>query len=342
MGHEVTVCPDGLTAVAALERNTYDCILVDLDMPGPGRHRSYRPRQEALARHRGRGAHRQVVVGDGRRRAASRSLRLPHQALQTGRPGAALGSRRGQAGADQQVPGAETAAPAAGGPLRPDRRLAAHAGRPRADRQGRPHAFDRDDLRRDRHRQGAGRTRGPRSQPAGGDALGGHQLRRLAGKSHRERALRPPQGLLHRRRRASRGPVRGGQRRHALLGRDRRAAQARYRPSCCGSSKAARSAAWARTTPSPATSAWSAPPIATWSRWSRAATSARTSGSASTPSRSACHPCASGPRTFRSSSGTWPPATAPTCRRRSTCSRPRPWPSWRGTPGRGTSASWPT
>jgi len=35
MGHEVTVCPDGTTAVAALERNTYDCILVDLNMPGP-------------------------------------------------------------------------------------------------------------------------------------------------------------------------------------------------------------------------------------------------------------------------------------------------------------------
>jgi DNA-binding NtrC family response regulator len=34
MGHEVTVCPDGLTAVAALEMNTYDCLLVDLDMPG--------------------------------------------------------------------------------------------------------------------------------------------------------------------------------------------------------------------------------------------------------------------------------------------------------------------
>ncbi len=34
MGHEVTVCPDGLTAVAALERNVYDCIIVDLDMPG--------------------------------------------------------------------------------------------------------------------------------------------------------------------------------------------------------------------------------------------------------------------------------------------------------------------
>ncbi len=36
MGHEVTVCPDGLTAVAALERNAYDCLLVDLDMPGLG------------------------------------------------------------------------------------------------------------------------------------------------------------------------------------------------------------------------------------------------------------------------------------------------------------------
>ena len=34
MGHTVTVCPDGLTAVAAIEKNTYDCALVDLDMPG--------------------------------------------------------------------------------------------------------------------------------------------------------------------------------------------------------------------------------------------------------------------------------------------------------------------
>ena len=36
LGHEVTVCPDGLTAVAAIKRNAYDCILVDLDMPGLG------------------------------------------------------------------------------------------------------------------------------------------------------------------------------------------------------------------------------------------------------------------------------------------------------------------
>ena len=34
MGHQVTVCPDGLTAVATLEKNVFDCVLVDLDMPG--------------------------------------------------------------------------------------------------------------------------------------------------------------------------------------------------------------------------------------------------------------------------------------------------------------------
>ena len=34
MGHTVTVCPDGLTAVAAIEKEGFDCIIVDLDMPG--------------------------------------------------------------------------------------------------------------------------------------------------------------------------------------------------------------------------------------------------------------------------------------------------------------------
>jgi DNA-binding NtrC family response regulator len=34
MGHEATICPDGAAALAALDRNTFDCLLVDLDMPG--------------------------------------------------------------------------------------------------------------------------------------------------------------------------------------------------------------------------------------------------------------------------------------------------------------------
>ncbi|OYP28986.1 sigma-54-dependent transcriptional regulator [Rhodopirellula sp. MGV] len=34
LGHSVVVCPDGPTAVAALEREPFDCLIVDLDMPG--------------------------------------------------------------------------------------------------------------------------------------------------------------------------------------------------------------------------------------------------------------------------------------------------------------------
>ena len=36
LGHEATVCPDGRTALAALDRTAYDCVIVDLDMPGIG------------------------------------------------------------------------------------------------------------------------------------------------------------------------------------------------------------------------------------------------------------------------------------------------------------------
>jgi two-component system NtrC family response regulator len=36
LGHEATVCPDGTTALAALDRTSYDCVIVDLDMPGVG------------------------------------------------------------------------------------------------------------------------------------------------------------------------------------------------------------------------------------------------------------------------------------------------------------------
>ena len=33
-GYTVTVCPDGPTAVAALERESFDCLIADIDMPG--------------------------------------------------------------------------------------------------------------------------------------------------------------------------------------------------------------------------------------------------------------------------------------------------------------------
>ncbi len=34
LGYSVTVCPDGLTAVAALQKESFDCLIVDLQMPG--------------------------------------------------------------------------------------------------------------------------------------------------------------------------------------------------------------------------------------------------------------------------------------------------------------------
>jgi two-component system NtrC family response regulator len=36
LGHEATICPDGRTAIAALDRTSYDCVICDLDMPGAG------------------------------------------------------------------------------------------------------------------------------------------------------------------------------------------------------------------------------------------------------------------------------------------------------------------
>ena len=36
LGHEATVCPDGTTALAALDLTAYDCVVVDLDMPVVG------------------------------------------------------------------------------------------------------------------------------------------------------------------------------------------------------------------------------------------------------------------------------------------------------------------
>ena len=35
-GHEVSICPDGATALAVLEQSEFDCVVVDLDMPGVG------------------------------------------------------------------------------------------------------------------------------------------------------------------------------------------------------------------------------------------------------------------------------------------------------------------
>src|SRR5262249_42137 len=66
----------------------------------------------------------------------------------------------------------------------------------RRDREGRRARRLGPRLGRERHRQGARRPRGPRSQPARERAVRRGQLRGPPGHAHRERALRPPEGRV--------------------------------------------------------------------------------------------------------------------------------------------------
>ncbi|MEM1303915.1 MAG: response regulator, partial [Planctomycetota bacterium] len=70
MGHTVTVCPDGMTAVAAIEKNSFDCAILDLDMPGLtgveviGRLKELSPETEAV-----------ILTGKSTTESAIRALR---------------------------------------------------------------------------------------------------------------------------------------------------------------------------------------------------------------------------------------------------------------------------
>ena len=77
-------------------------------------------------------------------------------------------------------------------------------------------------ARGERHRQGAGRAGAPPEQPAAGEAVRARGLRGAPGDAARERALRPREGLVHRRALQPRRTLRGRRRRHAVPRRDRR------------------------------------------------------------------------------------------------------------------------
>ena len=208
MGHEVTVCPDGATALAALERNTYDCILVDLDMPGCNgidviaRAKQLSPDTEAV-----------VLTGKSSLETAVAALRhgtfdyltKPCKLVDLEAVLRRVAEKRELTNKYRAV---KQRLERLEGARRPDRRFGEHAAGPPADRQGRPHRLHRADPRRDGHRQGAGRPGGARPEPAGGNAAGADQLRRAAREPHRERAVRPSQGRLHRGRRAPHRAVR--------------------------------------------------------------------------------------------------------------------------------------
>ena len=108
--------------MAALERNTYDCILVDLDMPGCNG-------IEVIARAKQLSPDTEAVVLTGKSSLETAVAALRHGAFDyLTKPcklvdlEALLAPRGRKTRADEQVPGAEAAARAARRLARPDRR----------------------------------------------------------------------------------------------------------------------------------------------------------------------------------------------------------------------------
>ncbi len=127
---------------------------------------------------------------------------------------------------------------------------------------------------------------------------------------HRERAVRPREGLVHRRGGA---PARASSSwRAAARSSSTRSARCRSscRPSSSASCRSARSTGWAARARSRSTCASWPPPTPTWPARSRTAASAATSTTGWRWCPSACRRCASGRPTWSSSPATSSPSTA--------------------------------
>ena len=103
------------------------------------------------------------------------------------------------------------------------------------------------DHRRERHRQGAGRPRHLPARPAGQGAVPGPQLRRHPGEPAGERAVRPREGGLHRRR--PRAASASSSSATAARSSSTRSATCRWprRPRCCACCRSRRSSGSAAT-----------------------------------------------------------------------------------------------
>ena len=156
------------------------------------------------------------------------------------------------------------------------------------------------DHRRERHRQEPGRA-GPARRLASRRTADGHRQRRRHGRRRlRMRALRPPQGRLHRRQDGSRRPLRARRRRHAVPRRNRQRADDPASRSCCASSRPANSSGSAPRRPRKVRRPdHLARPTPTSTPKSRRRASGRTSISASTRSRFTSRRCAIAARTSR-------------------------------------------
>ncbi len=293
LGHEVTVCPDGTAALRALERGLYDAALLDLRMPGLtgievlGQIRQISPETQVI-----------ILTGHATVDTAVQALRLgafdyltkPCKWAELEMILNRVAERRDMA---NKTTALETRLKAAEGtPLLIGETPAMQQVRRLIDTIAPTDASVMILGETGTGKELVARSLHDKSRRADRGVHPG-QLRRPARKPGRERALRPPQGSLHRRRHQPQGTLRGRQRRHALPRRGRRARQERAGQAACGSSNPARSAESARTSRSASTSASSARPIATCATWSPTSSSAKTCSSGSTRSRSTCPLCAS-------------------------------------------------
>ena len=152
MGHEVTVCPDGLTAVAALERNTYDCIIVDLDMPGLNG-------VQVIAKAKELSPETEAVILTGKSSLESAVAALRHGAFDyLTKPcklveiEALLNRVIQKRELTHKFRALKRRLETVEGPSQTNRRFARHRPGEKADHQGCPHRFDRAHHRRNGHR----------------------------------------------------------------------------------------------------------------------------------------------------------------------------------------------
>ena len=186
IGHEVTACPDGIAAVKALEKGTFDVALLDIKMPGL-------TGIEVLARIKQASPDTAVIIMTGHATVdtAVQALRLgafdyltkPCKWAELEVLLARVAERRDLT---NKATAFETRLKAVEG-TRPDRRrVARDAGDQAADRDGRADGCRRPDPRRDRHRQGADRQEPPRQEPPSRPRLHPGQLRRPAREPRRD------------------------------------------------------------------------------------------------------------------------------------------------------------